>query len=177
MVYPNFAIGAQCQVWFGQFLDGLANSSGYAGQNLMFNGAPAAIGLFDEPANAYRSVPTSRVMHDFYSLDSSLGFYGGCCIDARHPSKGLPMGAGLGGSMPITEEDANVHLLGTCRMGNDANSSVVDRYNRSHDVPNLFMVDGSSLVTGDRGQPTMAIMALAFRAAGYIISAAKRNRI
>jgi len=86
-------------------------------------------------------------------------------------------GAGLGGSMPITEEDANVHLLGNCRMGNDANSSVVDRYNRSHDVTNLFMVDGSSLVTGDRGQPTMAIMALAFRAAGYMISAAKRNGI
>ena len=62
-------------------------------------------------------------------------------------------------------------------MGDDANSSVVDRYNRSHDVSNLFMVDGSSLVTSGRGQPTMTIMALAFRAADYMIEAAKRNEI
>ena len=80
-------------------------------------------------------------------------------------------------SRPITETEGNVHLLGTCRMGNDATTSVVDRNNRSHDVPNLFMVDGSSLVTGGRGQPTMTIMALAFRAADYMIAAAGRNEV
>jgi choline dehydrogenase-like flavoprotein len=35
------------------------------------------------------------------------------------------------------------HLLGTCRMGDDPKTSVVDRYHRAHDVPNLFLVDGS----------------------------------
>ena len=40
-----------------------------------------------------------------------------------------------------------VHLLGTCRMGNDPRRSVVDRHHRAHDVPNLFIVDGSSFVT------------------------------
>lgn len=60
------------------------------------------------------------------------------------------------------------HLLGTCRMGNDPKSSVVNKYHRAHDVPNLFIVDGSSLVTGGRGQPTMTIQALAFRAAEHI---------
>ena len=34
-------------------------------------------------------------------------------------------------------------LLGTCRMGDDPKTSVVDRYHRAHDVPNLFLVDGS----------------------------------
>jgi choline dehydrogenase-like flavoprotein len=57
------------------------------------------------------------------------------------------------------------HLLGTCRMGRDPRTSVVDANHRAHDVPNLFLVDGSSLVTGGRGQPTLTIMALAFRAA------------
>jgi len=70
-----------------------------------------------------------------------------------------------------------VHLLGTCRMGDDPATSVVDRYNRSHDVPNLFMVDGSSMVTSGRGQPTMTIMALAFRAAEHMIAAARRGEV
>jgi choline dehydrogenase-like flavoprotein len=70
-----------------------------------------------------------------------------------------------------------VHLLGTCRMGNDPESSVVDRYNRSHEVPNLYMVDGGSLVTSGRGQPTMTIMALAFRAADHIIQSSKRGEL
>jgi len=60
------------------------------------------------------------------------------------------------------------HLLGTCRMGNDPARSVVDRYHRAHDVPNLFLVDGSSFVTGGRGQPTCTIQALAFRAGAEI---------
>jgi choline dehydrogenase-like flavoprotein len=66
-----------------------------------------------------------------------------------------------------------VHLLGTCRMGNDPKESVVNKYHRAHDVPNLFMVDGSSFVTSGRGQPTMTIQALAFRAAEHAIRMAK----
>ena len=78
---------------------------------------------------------------------------------------------------PITESTAAVHLLGTCRMGDDPAKSVVDRYHRSHDIPNLFVCDGSSLVTSGRGQPTMTIQALAFRAGEHIAGFAKRNEI
>jgi choline dehydrogenase-like flavoprotein len=53
----------------------------------------------------------------------------------------------------------------------------VDKFNRAHDIPNLFMVDGSSMVSSSRGQPTMTIMALAFRAADNIIQAARRGEI
>jgi choline dehydrogenase-like flavoprotein len=70
-----------------------------------------------------------------------------------------------------------VHLLGTCRMGNDPKSSVVDKYHRTHDVRNLFLCDGSSFVTSGRGQPTMTIQALAFRAADHIGQFAKRGEI
>ena len=73
--------------------------------------------------------------------------------------------------------DFSVHLLGTCRMGNDPATSVVDKYHRSHDVPNLFVCDGSSLVTSGRGQPTMTIQALAFRAGEHIARFAKRGEI
>jgi len=55
---------------------------------------------------------------------------------------------------PIRPQTMAVHLLRTCRMGNDPRTSVVDRYHRTHDVRNLFICDGSSMVTSGRGQPT-----------------------
>lgn len=60
------------------------------------------------------------------------------------------------------------HLLGTCRMGETAYGSVVDGYCRSHDVPNLFVVDGSVFVTSAAVNPTPTIQAVALRAADYI---------
>jgi choline dehydrogenase-like flavoprotein len=77
----------------------------------------------------------------------------------------------------INENSGGVHLLGTARMGNDPQSSVVDKYHRTHDVKNLFLCDGSSFVTSGRGQPTMTIWALAFRAGDYISQFAKRNDV
>ncbi|MBK5188217.1 MAG: hypothetical protein JJD97_08215 [Gemmatimonadaceae bacterium] len=56
-------------------------------------------------------------------------------------------------------------------------AGVVDRHHRSHDVPNLIMVDGSSFVTSGRGQPTMTIQALAFRAAEHAARMAKRGEL
>jgi choline dehydrogenase-like flavoprotein len=78
---------------------------------------------------------------------------------------------------PIREQNFSVHLLGTCRMGNDPRTSVVDRYHRTHDIRNLFLCDGSSLVTSGRGQPTMTIQALAFRAADHIARFARAGDI
>ncbi len=79
---------------------------------------------------------------------------------------------------PINDDPGfTVHLLGTCRMGNDPRTSVVDKFHRAHDVPNLFIVDGSSFVTSGRGQPTLTIQALAFRAADHIGQFAHRRQI
>ena len=83
----------------------------------------------------------------------------------------------INGSYPEGGQEGNVHLLGTCRMGNDPAKSVVDKFHRTHDVPNLFICDGSSLVTSGRGQPTMTIQALAFRAAEHTANAARRGEI
>jgi len=78
---------------------------------------------------------------------------------------------------PVAEQQGNVHLLGTCRMGKDPAQSVIDRDHRTHDVPNLFLCDGSSMVTSGRGQPTMTIQALAFRAADRIGQLARHGGI
>jgi choline dehydrogenase-like flavoprotein len=60
------------------------------------------------------------------------------------------------------------HLMGTARMGQDPASSVIDAGHRTHDVPNLFLADGSSMPTGGCVNPTNTIQALALRAADAI---------
>ena len=213
--------------------DGLANSSGFVGRNLMFNAHSAVDGVFEHPLNDYKSVQVSKVIHDFYETDESRGFYGGGGIDAR-PTRQMTLASGptslamdrnnitldpnntdqwgrpaIRATYRDHDDDVAIarflsersqelmdaagarkywahevglstggeHLLGTARMGDDPASSVIDRYHRSHDVPNLFICDGSSFVTSGRGQPTMTIMALAFRAAEHIAAAAKANEI
>jgi len=77
----------------------------------------------------------------------------------------------------VNDSRGSAHNRGTCRMGNDPRTSVVDRYHRAHDVPNLFIVDGSNLVTGGRNHPTMTIQALAFRAAEHLVRAARAGEV
>jgi len=78
---------------------------------------------------------------------------------------------------PVGESRGGAHNRGSCRMGNDPKTSVVDKYHRAHDVPNLFIVDGSNFVTGGRNHPTLTIQALAFRAAEHIIRDAKLGNL
>jgi len=78
---------------------------------------------------------------------------------------------------PVEEQNFGFHLLGTCRMGNDPKSSVINSDHRTHDVANLFLCDGSSFVTSGRGQPTETIQALAFRASDRITALAKKGEI
>jgi choline dehydrogenase-like flavoprotein len=60
------------------------------------------------------------------------------------------------------------HLLGTARMGDDPATSVVDQFGRCHDVPNLFIVDGSIFVTAGGVNPTATICALALRCGEHL---------
>ena len=245
-----------------KFPQGVANSSGLVGRNLMFNTYAEVHARFEHELNEYKSIQVTRIVHDFYESDAQRGFYGGGGIDGRiGPAPagwawlgapqdrrwGLPfkeflegfprsmLAATHGTSLPlesnrvdldptlkdawglpamrvtyrdhpddlanarflqaraaeildaagaqdvwlqpVIEATGSPHLLGTCRMGDDPAHSVVDRYHRSHDVPNLFICDGSSLVTGGRGQPTMTIQALAFRAAEHIARMARAGEV
>jgi choline dehydrogenase-like flavoprotein len=247
-----------------RFPNGLANSSGYVGKHLMFNGNTGTMALFEQPLNEYKSVQVTRILHDFYDSDPKRGFYGGGGMDGRyqqypiafalgalppdapgwgseykrllseyfnrtmmvaghttslpvesnnvtlHPTVkddwGLPAlritytdhdddlkimqfmvdrskeiaaaaGAQKVWSFPVQISGGTAHLLGTCRMGKDSKTSVIDPNHRTHDVPNLFLCDGSSMVTSGRGQPTMTIMALAFRAGERIADLAKRGEL
>ncbi|MFT8244840.1 GMC family oxidoreductase [Roseomonas sp. BN140053] len=69
--------------------------------------------------------------------------------------------------------DAGFHLMGTARMGEDPERSVCDRFGRTHDVPNLFVADGSLFVTAGAVNPTNTLQALALRLADHIAGTAR----
>jgi choline dehydrogenase-like flavoprotein len=63
----------------------------------------------------------------------------------------------------------NGHFMGTARMGDDREHSVVDRWSMAHDVPNLGIIDGSTFVTSGGVNPTSTIAALALRAVDHLL--------
>lgn len=69
--------------------------------------------------------------------------------------------------------DYGAHAMGSCRMGHDPDTSVVDPFCRAHDVPNLFICDTSVFVTGAGLNPTLTAMALASRTARHIARSAR----
>ena len=71
--------------------------------------------------------------------------------------------------------DCGWHIMGTARMGVDPTTSVIDKWNRSHDVPNLYVFDASSFVTCGSANPTATITALSLRAVEHLI-AERRNQ-
>jgi choline dehydrogenase-like flavoprotein len=69
------------------------------------------------------------------------------------------------------------HLLGTARMGDDPATSVVDRWCQAHDVPNLYLVDGSVFPTSGPMAPTATICANAARVTARLIERARLQRV
>lgn len=68
------------------------------------------------------------------------------------------------------------HQAGTCRMGNDPKTSVVNQYCQVHDIDNLFVVDGSVHVTNGGFNPVLTIMANAYRASAHLVEGWKGTR-
>lgn len=73
--------------------------------------------------------------------------------------------------------ERTAHLLGGCRMGNDASDSVVNADCRAHDVPNLFVCDGSVFTTSLAVNPSLTIEAIAARTADRIRDTAARREL
>ena len=61
------------------------------------------------------------------------------------------------------------HVCGTCRFGDDPATSVLDRNNRTHEVANLYVVDGSFLPTSGGTNPSLTIAANALRVADAML--------
>ena len=71
----------------------------------------------------------------------------------------------------------STHNLGTNRMSENPRDGVVNRWGQSHDIPNLFVSDGSQFTTGAAENPTLTIVALAIRQADHIASELSKGNI
>jgi choline dehydrogenase-like flavoprotein len=69
------------------------------------------------------------------------------------------------------------HNLGTARMSERPEDGVTNAYGRAHDVPNLFISDGSVFTTGAAANPTLTIVALAIRQAEHIVQSLKAQEL
>lgn len=70
-----------------------------------------------------------------------------------------------------------IHEMGTARMGRDPGTSVLNGFNQSHDVRNLFVVDGSCMVSSANQNPSLTYMALTARACAYAVDALNRREL
>lgn len=77
----------------------------------------------------------------------------------------------------LAKPGAIIHEVGTTRMGNDPQRSVLNKFNQAHDCKNLFVVDGGSFVSQADKNPTWTILALSMRASEYIIDQFKKQNL
>jgi choline dehydrogenase-like flavoprotein len=116
-------------------------------------------------------LPAARVHLDEPKLHEQVGEFlrkKGCEILAAAGADEVEAGA-AGATTP--------HLVhGTCRAGNDSKTSVLNKYCQSHDLPNLFVTDGSFMPTSGGVPTTLTIMANSYRVGDYIVDQAKRGR-
>ena len=77
----------------------------------------------------------------------------------------------------ITRPGLAIHEMGTARMGRDPKTSVLNEHNQAHDAKNLFMTDGSCMVSNSCVNPSLTYMALTARACDYAVSQMKKNQL
>jgi choline dehydrogenase-like flavoprotein len=68
-----------------------------------------------------------------------------------------------------------IHEMGSARMGNDPKTSVLNKWNQAHDIKNLFVTDGSFMVSSGCQNPSLTYMAMTARACDYAVNQMKRG--
>jgi choline dehydrogenase-like flavoprotein len=80
-------------------------------------------------------------------------------------------------TVPDRMPGMGIHEVGVARMGRDPKTSVLNQFQQTHDVPNLFVMDGSGFVSSGCQNPTLTIMALAVRSCDHLLEEMKRGEI
>lgn len=106
-------------------------------------------------------LPVPNVHFDDHTNDLAMREYGYQHAQALYSAVGAK-------SSHRTPPYPSTHNLGTARMSERPEDGVVDKWGRAHDVPNLFISDGSVFTTSAAANPTLTIVALAIRQAEYI---------
>ena len=70
-----------------------------------------------------------------------------------------------------------IHEMGTARMGHDPKTSVLNKYNQLHEVPNVYVTDGAAMTSSGCTNPSITYMALSARAANHAVNELKKMNI
>ncbi|HWC73629.1 MAG TPA: GMC family oxidoreductase [Gemmatimonadales bacterium] len=119
-------------------------------------------------------IPVLRFHYQFSDNEKKM------CEDMSTTAKEMLEAAGIeviGVDKTILTEGWSIHELGTARMGADPKTSVLNQFQQSHDVKNLFVVDGSSHVSASCQNPTWTIMALAWRSCEHLADQFKKGEL
>ncbi|MEW6306322.1 MAG: GMC family oxidoreductase [Verrucomicrobiota bacterium] len=114
-----------------------------------------------------RGLPVARVTYKWGDNDLRVA--------AAARDKAAEMMAASGARKVRIGLNYGAHAMGSCRMGRDSKTSVVNEFCQSHDIPNLFICDTSVFVTGSGVNPTLTGMAIASRAVEHIADSARRG--
>jgi choline dehydrogenase-like flavoprotein len=77
----------------------------------------------------------------------------------------------------ISKGGTIIHELGTIRMGGDPKTSALNKYCQAHDVKNLFVADAAPFVSNADKNPTLTIIALAWRTAEYMAEQMRKGNL
>ena len=77
----------------------------------------------------------------------------------------------------IASRGLGIHEAGIARMGSDPRRSVLNQFEQSHDIKNLFVIDGSGFPSSACQNPTLTIMALCIRSCDYLMNQMKKGNI
>lgn len=126
--------------------------------------------LLDPNMTDTDGIPSPRLIYKVSeNSNRMLKFHEEKCVEA------CKAGGAIEVSVVHQMRDTGWHLLGTTMMGTDPKKSVVNEWGRSHDVPNLFVFDGSTFPTSAGLNPTATIMSVALRQSRRLI-AERRNQ-
>lgn len=149
--------------WGASFTEILENYSKTAGLWIVGEDMPRRTNrvALNSSATDRHGLPTPNVHFDDHDNDVAMREH------AYYQSEQLYEAVGAVGTHR-TPPYPSTHNMGTCRMSERSEDGVVDRWGRAHDVPNLFVSDGSVFTTSAAANPTLTIVALAMRQAEYI---------
>jgi choline dehydrogenase-like flavoprotein len=127
-------------------------------------------------------LPAPRITHRQHPNDFAMNrWYTKRLLEIADAAGALESWVAKAPGLSLTDERSamtgSAHFHGTCRMGDDATRSVVDRWCRSHEVENLWIVDGSVFPTAGGYNPTLTILANAYRVADHFVGEAKRRSL
>jgi choline dehydrogenase-like flavoprotein len=150
-------------------------------------GAFINIGAFGEVLPRYESqvsidpdvkdawgIPALRFQYQFSDNEKKMGEDMATSAKEMFETAGIEI---IGIDRELLTEGWSIHELGTARMGSDPKTSVLNQFQQSHDVRNLFVVDGSSHVNASCQNPTWTIMALAWRSCDHLADEFRKNAI